>query len=143
MVMSDRKKVSDEFSAGGQPTPETLQNLANEGFKSLINLRSVDETGVLSDEQQQAEAAGLEYVNIPLNPTQANDESVGRVLSELEELPTPIFFHCQAGGRAGALALIALATQQKLSREEVLSKAQALGINPEQPHLKHFLENLP
>ena len=67
--MSDRKKVSDEFSAGGQPTPETLQNLANEGFKSVINLRSVDETGVLSDEQQQAEAAGLEYVNIPLNPT--------------------------------------------------------------------------
>lgn len=141
--MSDRKKVSDEFSTGGQPTPETLQNLEKEGFKSIVNLRSPDETGVLSDEQQQAEALGLKYVNVPLNPKEANEQLVGKVLLELEALPTPTFLHCGAGARADALALIALATQQKLSREEVLVKAKALGINLEQPHLKHFLENLP
>ena len=60
--MSDIKKVSERFSAGGQPTPEALKQLADEGYKSVINLRSLDETGALNDEHQQAEAAGLKYV---------------------------------------------------------------------------------
>jgi protein tyrosine phosphatase (PTP) superfamily phosphohydrolase (DUF442 family) len=65
-----------------------------------------------------------------------------KVISEVESLPTPIYFHCGAGGRASASALIAFATQQKLSREAVLTKAQELGINLEQPQLQQFLENL-
>ncbi|MBD2497644.1 fused DSP-PTPase phosphatase/NAD kinase-like protein [Nostoc sp. FACHB-280] len=140
--MSDIKKVSNEFFAGGQPTPETLKHLADEGYKSVVNLRSPDEVGVLDDEQQQAQAAGLEYINIPLKSTEADNNLTTKILSELEELPTPVYFHCGAGGRASALALIAFATQQKLNREEVLAKAKEQGINPEQAHLKQFLENL-
>jgi uncharacterized protein (TIGR01244 family) len=140
--MSDIKKVSDEFSAGGQPTPETLKQLAKEGYKSVVNLRSPDETGVLADEQQQAQAAGLEYVNVPISSTQASDDSTAKVLFELEKLPTPVYFHCGAGGRANALALITLATQQQLNHEQVLAKAKELGINPDQPQLKRFLETL-
>jgi uncharacterized protein (TIGR01244 family) len=141
--MSDHiKKVSDEFSAGGQPTPETLKQLAEQGYKSVVNLRSLDEVGALEDEQQQTEAAGLQYVNVPLKSTEANDNLTAKVLSELEELPTPVYFHCGAGGRASALALIAFATRQKLNREEVLQKAKELGINPDQPHLQQFLKSL-
>lgn len=46
--MSDIKKVSDEFSAGGQPTPETLKQLADEGYKSVVNLRSLPGSWSLS-----------------------------------------------------------------------------------------------
>ncbi|BAU64422.1 hypothetical protein STA3757_17940 [Stanieria sp. NIES-3757] len=140
--MSEIKKVSDDFSAGGQPTPENLRQLADEGYKSVINLRLLDETGSLPDEQQQAEAAGLQYVNVPLKSTEANYNLTEQILSELEELPTPIYFHCGAGGRASALALITFATQQKLNREEILAKAKELDINPNQPYLKQFLESL-
>ncbi len=140
--MSDIKKVSDEYSAGGQPTPETLKQLVDEGYKSVVNLRSLDETGALADEQQQAQAVGLEYVNVPLKSTEANDNSTAKVLSELQQLPTPVYFHCGAGGRASALALIAFATQHQLNLEQVLAKAKELDINPDQAHLKQFLENL-
>ncbi|WP_414754786.1 fused DSP-PTPase phosphatase/NAD kinase-like protein [Anabaena sp. CCY 9910] len=140
--MTEIKKVSDEFSAGGQPTTETLKQLADEGYKSVVNLRSLDEAGALADEEQQAQAAGLEYVNVPIKSTEANHNSTAKVLSELEKLPTPVYFHCGAGGRANALALIALATQQKLNREQVLAKAKELVINPDQSQLKQFLENL-
>ncbi|MBD2163648.1 phosphatase [Calothrix membranacea FACHB-236] len=140
--MSNIKKVSDEFSAGGQPTPDTLKQLADEGYKSVVNLRAPDEAGVLDDEEQQAQAVGLEYVNVPLNSTSAKDGLTAKVLRELEQLPTPVYFHCGAGGRANALALIALATQQQLNREQVLAKAQELGINPKQAHLKQFLDSL-
>ncbi|MBG1242541.1 beta-lactamase hydrolase domain-containing protein [Nostoc sp. NZL] len=140
--MSDVKKVSEEFSAGGQPTPETLKQLADEGYKSVVNLRSPNEVGALADEQQQAKAAGLEYVNVPLNSTSANDNLTATVLSELEKLPTPVYFHCGVGGRASALALIAFATHQKLKREQVLARAKELDINLNQPHLQKFLESL-
>jgi uncharacterized protein (TIGR01244 family) len=138
--MTEAKKISDEFSAGGQPTSEDLKQLADQGFKSVVNLRSLDEAGVLVDEQQQAEAAGLQYVNVPIQSTESNAELTAKVLSEVEQLPTPVYFHCGVGGRASAAALIAFATQQKLSREAVLAKAQELGVNLEQPQLKRFLE---
>jgi uncharacterized protein (TIGR01244 family) len=138
--ISETRQIGD--AAGGQPDAAQIQQLAAQGFKSIVNLRSPDETGVLSDEQQQAEAAGLNYVNVPLSPNQANDDLTAKVLQELENLPTPIFFHCGAGGRASALALISLATQQGLNREQVIAKAEELGVNIEQPHLKSFLENL-
>lgn len=140
--MSNVKKISDAFSASGQPTPENLKQLANEGFKSVVNLRSPDETGALIDERQQAEAAGLQYVNIPLKSTEANPELVAKMIAEVEQLPTPVYFHCGVGGRASAAALITFATQQQLSREAVLAKAEELDINPEQPQLKQFLESL-
>lgn len=138
--MTEAKKISDEFSAGGQPDSEDLKHLANQGFKSVVNLRSLDETGALVDEEQQAEAAGLQYVNVPIKSTEANAELTAKVLAEVEQLPTPVYFHCGVGGRASAAALIAFATQQKLSREAVLAKAQELGIDLEQPQLKQFLE---
>lgn len=141
--MTDKlKKISEKFTSGGQPTSENLQELATEGFKSVVNLRASDEKGVLSDEQQQVENAGLQYINIPLDSNLADEASVKKVVSEIAELPTPIYFHCGVGGRAGALALISLASQEKLSKEEVLQKAQELGISTEQPHLKQFLETL-
>lgn len=134
------KRVGDAFAAGGQPTPEEIQQLADRGFKSIVNLRLPDETGVLTDEQQLVKDAGLQYVNVPLRSQEACD--LTGLLFEVEKLPTPVYFHCGAGGRASVSALIALATQQKLSREAVLIQAQELGINPEQPQLKHFLEGL-
>jgi uncharacterized protein (TIGR01244 family) len=140
--MSDIKKISDEFAAGGQPTSEDLTRLANEGFKSVVNLRSLNESGTLAHEEQLAEAAGLNYLNVPLPSTEANAQLTAQMLAKVENLPTPIYFHCGAGGRASASALITFATQQKLNREAVLAKAKELGINPEQPQLKQFLENL-
>lgn len=66
---------------------------------------------------------------------------MAQALQAIERLLKPLLIHCSAGGRASSAALIALATQEGLSREQVLQKVQALGLNPEQVHLKHFLEH--
>ncbi|MBC6432459.1 phosphatase [Nostoc sp. HG1] len=137
--MTNSKKISDDLSAAGQLTPEELQQVANEGFKSVINLRSPDEQGFLSDEQQQAEAAGLQYTNIPLKPTEPNQELTKAALEEIADLPKPILIHCAAGARASGIALIANAIQESLSYEQITQKAADLGISLDQPHLKQFL----
>ncbi|MBD6620660.1 phosphatase [Komarekiella sp. 'clone 1'] len=137
--MTNSKKISDDLSASGQLTPEQLQQAADEGFKSVINLRSPDEQGFLSDEQQQAEAAGLQYANVPLKPTEPNQELTKAALEEIADLPKPILIHCAAGARASGIALIANAIQEGLTYEQIQQKAADLGINLEQPHLKQFL----
>ncbi|RCJ39347.1 phosphatase [Nostoc punctiforme NIES-2108] len=137
--MSNTKKVSDDLSAAGQLTSEELKQAAQEGFKSVLNLRSPDEPGFLSDEQQQAQAAGLQYANIPLKPSEANQEQTELAIQEIENLPKPILIHCAAGARAGGIALIANAISEGLTYEEISQKAQELGLNLEQPHLKQFL----
>jgi uncharacterized protein (TIGR01244 family) len=131
--MSNTKKVSEDLSAAGQPTPEDLKQAAQEGFKSVLNLRSPDEPGFLSDEQQQAQA------NIPLKPSEANQELTDAAIQEIENLPKPILIHCAAGARAGGIALISNAISEGLTYEEISQKAQELGLNLEQPHLKQFL----
>ncbi|MDZ8134217.1 MAG: sulfur transferase domain-containing protein [Nostoc sp. DedQUE04] len=137
--MSNTKKVSDDLSAAPQLTSEELKQAAQEGFKSVLNLRSPDEAGFLSDEQQQAEAAGLQYANVPLKPSEANQEQTELAIQEIENLPKPILIHCAAGARAGGIALIANAISEGLTYEEISQKAQELGLNLEQPHLKQFL----
>ncbi|PHM09769.1 beta-lactamase hydrolase domain-containing protein [Nostoc sp. 'Peltigera malacea cyanobiont' DB3992] len=137
--MSNTKKVSDDLSAAGQLTSEELKQAAQEGFKSVLNLRSPDEAGFLSDEQQQAQAAGLQYANIPLKPSEPNQEQTELAIQEIENLPKPILIHCAAGARAGGIALIANAINEGLTYEEISQKAQELGLNLEQPHLKQFL----
>jgi uncharacterized protein (TIGR01244 family) len=94
----------------------------------VINLRSPDEQGFLNDEQQQAEAAGLQYANIPLKPTEANQELTKAALDEIADLPKPILIHCAAGARASGIALIANAIQEGLTYEQITKKAADLGI---------------
>jgi uncharacterized protein (TIGR01244 family) len=137
--MENAKRVSDQLSAAGQVTPEQLQQAQREGFKSVLNLRSPGEAGYLSDEQQQSEAAGLQYASVSLTLSEPNQDLVEKALEEIENLPKPVLVHCGAGARAGAIALIATAVQEGLSHEQIAQQAQELGLSLYQPHLKQFL----
>ncbi|MBW4636231.1 MAG: tyrosine-protein phosphatase [Iphinoe sp. HA4291-MV1] len=139
--MADIKKISEQFSTAGQVSPEDLEQAAQAGFKSVLNLRSPTEVGFHNDEQEQAKAAGLEYANIPLNPTEANQESVNQAIQEIENLPKPILVHCAAGARASAIAFIATATHEDWTLEQIKQKAEELNLKLEQPHLQQFLQN--
>jgi uncharacterized protein (TIGR01244 family) len=137
--MTDFKKVNDDLSIAGQISSEELKQLAVEGFKSVLNLRDSDENGFFHDEKQEAQIVGLEYTNIPLNSQAPNPKLTAQAIQAVENLPKPILIHCAGGARAGGIALIAEAIQAGLTYEEIAQKANELGINLEQPHLKQFL----
>jgi len=137
--MEPAKRVSDEFSVAGQPTSDELKHLAETGFKSVLNLRSPDEANTLPDEQQQAEAVGLSYANVPLNSSVPDDAIVSKAIEELQDLPKPVLIHCGAGLRAGAIALIATAKDLNWTLEQLTQKANEIGLSLEQPHLQQFI----
>jgi uncharacterized protein (TIGR01244 family) len=139
--MENVKKINDELTVAGQVTPEQLQQAAQEGFKSVLNLRSPDEEGFLNDEQQLAETAGLEYVNIPVKVNEINDELTTEVLGQIDKLPKPALIHCGVSMRAGAMALMNVATRQGMTPEQAFEKAHEIGFDcSANPQMKEFFE---
>ncbi len=122
------KKINDELTIAGQVTPEQLRQVAQEGFKSVLNLRSPDEEGFLSNEQQQAEALGLYYVNIPVKFEAINDEIAARVLMQTNKLPKPTLVHCDSAMRAAVIVLMHIATRQGATLRQAFKQAEQLGL---------------
>lgn len=50
--MENVKKITEEVTVSGQVTLEQLQQAAEEGFKSVLNLRSPGEEGFWAEEEK-------------------------------------------------------------------------------------------
>ena len=135
-------KINDQFGVQGQLTPEQLQNLKNTGFQSLLNLRSPDEEGFLHDEQQLAEAAGLQYLNLAVNPGKIDGELTEQFIQHLDCLEKPTLIHCKSGMRAGLIGLIYVAKKRKMTAKQALKMGKKLGFNFEDyPQFKQAIED--
>lgn len=139
--MENVKKINNELTVTGQVTPEQLQQASDEGFKSVLNLRSPDEKGYWSDEEQQAQALGLDYVNIPVKVDTLSEEQTTEILKQIDELPKPALIHCGTAMRAGAMALMNVATRQGMTPEQAFQKAGEIGFDcSSNPKMKQFFE---
>lgn len=126
--MQPIRKINNQLTIAPQLTLEQLKQIAQEDFKSVLNLRSPDETGFLSNEQQEAESLGLFYINIPVNLEAINNDVITEVLKQINQLPKPILVHCDSAIRAAALVLIYIDTQQGATLEQACNKAKQLGL---------------
>ena len=75
--------------AAGQPTGEQIQLLAEEGYRTVIDLRPPDEPRGF-DEPDAAKQSGLAYVNIPVTPATLDQATIGRFLDALRKAETPV-----------------------------------------------------
>ena len=141
--MKNIKRINDQLAvAMGQVTPDELQQAAQEGYKSVLNLRSPNEEGFLSDEQQKTEKAGLTYVNVPVKPDGLSDALADQVLQEIDQLPKPALIHCKSGMRSGAMTLMYVAIQQGLTADEAMAMGKQNGFDCDSsPQMKQFFEH--
>ncbi|MDZ8088598.1 MAG: sulfur transferase domain-containing protein [Nostoc sp. DedQUE12b] len=68
------REINDELAITGQIKLDQLQQIANEGYKSVLNLRLPDETGLLANEQEKTELLGLYYLNFPTKSEYINHQ---------------------------------------------------------------------
>lgn len=137
--MINALRINDNLTTTGQVIPEQLKQAVQEGFKSVLNLRSPDELGFSTEEQQVAEALGLQYFHVPLKLEALDEALLTRILAELDRIPKPAVVHCAASLRSTAIALLSVAVQEGLTPEQTLDRARDLGfrfldyacINPE------------
>lgn len=112
--------------AAGQPTGEQLQVLAEEGYKTVIDLRPDAEPRGY-DEAGAAKQNGLVYVNIPVTGATLDRAAIDRFVAELDQAQRPVIIHCASSNRAGAL-YYAWLREKGMPREEALAKGKAAGL---------------
>ena len=97
------RRVDDQTATAGQPTEEQLKGAANEGFRTVINLATLDDRGALADEAGLVRSLGMAYHHIPVvwsNPTEedftAFEEAMGQAAG------SKALIHCAANFRVTA-----------------------------------------
>lgn len=130
-------QVTPDFCTGAQPRPEHFALLKSRGVKTVLNLRTPGEHRA-DEEKAAVEAAGMGYVNIPVNyrnPTDADVDAFLKVTDD--ETKRPMFVHCTAAVRVGAFWLIRRVARDGMSWDAALAEAKKVGL-VEAPHLEEF-----
>ncbi|SMO50336.1 TIGR01244 family sulfur transferase [Paracoccus laeviglucosivorans] len=101
----DLREISPELVVSGQILPEEIPALAEAGIRVVINNRPDAEVGPDMDShaiRAAAEAAGMEYREIPFNPGQITPEMV-EAQAEALALPGRKIAYCRSGNRSTVL----------------------------------------
>jgi len=98
-------QMTDNLYRGAQPLQSDYKALADFGIKTIVDLRNDEESFAKS----AAEAAGLTYVNIPMDGVSApSDADVAQFLKIANDPASgKIYFHCKAGiHRTGTMGAV-------------------------------------
>ncbi|MFH7026107.1 MAG: beta-lactamase hydrolase domain-containing protein [Heteroscytonema crispum UTEX LB 1556] len=122
------RKINDELAIAGQISIEQLQQIAEEGYRSVLNLRSPDEKNLLDGEREKTQFLGLYYVNLPTKSEEINYQFALRLFAKISELPKPTLIHCDNCMRSAAIVLMYIATRQGIAFDKVFLQATNLGL---------------
>ena len=127
--MADFRIVTDDFAVAPQIAPEDLAEAAARGFTLVINNRPDGEapdqpTSV--EMQAAAQAAGLDYVYIPVSggPAPAQVEAV---LKAVAEAKGPVLAFCRSGTRSIVTWSLGQASSGGRPKDELVRLGAAAG----------------
>ncbi|MFN6515230.1 MAG: beta-lactamase hydrolase domain-containing protein [Nostoc sp. CreGUA01] len=122
------RKINDELAIAGQVTLVQLKQIADDGYKSVLNLRLPDEIGLLVDEEEKTELLGLYYINLPFKAEDINDGATLEIFQRITKLPKPVLIHCDNSIRSATIVLLYIALKQGIGFEKALQKVINLGL---------------
>jgi protein tyrosine phosphatase (PTP) superfamily phosphohydrolase (DUF442 family) len=120
------RKINDELAIAGSVTFNELRQVTEEGYKSVLNLRSPHYFS--NDEQQQVERSGLCYVSLPIDAKVMNPEVALRILNQIDQLPKPILVCCNNATLAAAMVLMHITISQGQPLQQAFQRAEELGL---------------
>lgn len=105
------RQVAPDFCVAPQLTPEAMADIAQLGFKSVINNRPDYEEGphqpTNASVEAAAKAAGLAYRYLPVASGYQSPEEIAQMAQLLQELPQPVLAFCRSGARSTRLYVLA------------------------------------
>jgi protein tyrosine phosphatase (PTP) superfamily phosphohydrolase (DUF442 family) len=113
-------KVSDLLACAGQPREGQLASIAEEGYKTVINLGLVDGRYALRDEATLVKALGMEYYHIPVLFDEPKIDDLTSFIELMKKCANEkTFVHCAANYRASAFVGLYLFAIKKLDEDEM------------------------
>jgi uncharacterized protein (TIGR01244 family) len=123
------KLLHPGLAVAGTPSPEALQKLKAQGFKTVIDLRMPAEG--TAEEKAAVEAQGLRYVAVPMTAASFKLEdalAVGKVLDDPSA--GPVLLHCASSNRVGGVLAVLEAKSGK-PLDQALEAGRNAGMTSE------------
>lgn len=124
-------RIGTTVACSGAITPDSVADIKEMGFATIINLRQPSEEGAnIEAESAAAAAAGIRYVHLPFGrPTL--DPTVADRFLETITTAEPAFIHCAGGGRAAMMWFLKRVVVDEWDVDTAMQEAEALGLRPE------------
>jgi len=122
-------RATPYIGTAGRYDPAAVTEIKTLGFITVIDLRAQSEKG-MSGVAQAVQAAGLEYVNIPVTTKAPTDDQV-QEFARLVEDPAnyPILVNCQSANRVGAMWALHRASAG-VPVEVAIEEGRTTGLKP-------------
>lgn len=125
--------LSRSLATGGQPTEQAFARLAENGFRSVLNLRTASEGVDLERERAAAEAAGLRYLHLPFAGSSPRAEQADEFIRLVGSRANhPMLIHCATANRVGALMMIYRVVAHGWSLGRAEEEAARIGLRSEE-----------
>lgn len=125
--------------SGGVPSARGLGQAAEQGIRTVIDLRNPEEG--TAEEADHAQAIGLRYVNIPVSAANFSPAQADKLAEVLKDpLTGPALLHCATGQRAVAVWALHRNLHEGISSAQALEEAKGKGL--QKPELEAKLREL-
>jgi protein tyrosine phosphatase (PTP) superfamily phosphohydrolase (DUF442 family) len=119
----------DDVATASQPEEEHLKRLTEAGYKTVVDLRTSEESPRPDEWGMAVRRAGLEYVNIPVGHDDIDDETFDRFRQLMQDPERrPALVHCASANRVGALLIPYLILDEGRSPEKAGEIAAGVGL---------------
>ncbi len=120
-------QVNDHIYRGAQPSHEGWKSLSALGVKTVIDLRGDPS---FQREAKAVQAAGMQFVSIPMNGLEAPADALMQKALELLNANQPVFVHCKEGkDRTGTVIACYRVAHDHWTNEKALEEAKSYGMH--------------
>lgn len=132
-------RVNETLYRGAQPSAEGWTSLKKLGIRTVVDLRRETEHST-ADERRAVEAAGMRYVNAPMNGWDTPTADQMAKLLPLLEGDGPVFVHCKQGrDRTGSVIAAYRIARERWTNEAAMAEARACGLHWFENGMKRFI----
>jgi uncharacterized protein (TIGR01244 family) len=125
------KNITENLAVGSITDVETLIEIQEKGYKTLIDLCPLAEGNKLDEATMKN--LGFDYVSIPVSMQTLNQQTLNSFTTAVKESSQPIYTRCASGLRASVFTLITLAMQEHWTEEKYQTEFNTLGLQ-HKPH---------
>jgi protein tyrosine/serine phosphatase len=124
-----RQRFHNMHEVGGgmwranQPSPQRLEELAGQGFRTILNIRGTQPGVCYYDlEKEACERLGLVMIDMPFGSREAPYvDRIQRAVRIFDEIEYPALIHCKSGAdRAGLISVLFCLTRLGLPYDEAI-----------------------